>query len=153
MSSTARPLLNLGDVVRDETSSSQLGSPPVNVPRKSRQPGRPFSSVPQKALFRGPVGYGGGSSPPLVAPVMDEGDVILSSSASSSSSSVFMQRHKDAANWGVQGYGSLKAGPGSGGDGGGGVQDDFTRSGNLEDDGWEKLQARNDAKRQQHTTT
>lgn len=148
-------LVNLGEFVRGEISA-QHGSPPVNVPKRSKQSSsRPISSAPAAKyhkLHRGPVGYESGEedsvsrgySASLIAPVMDDGE-ILSTSRSSVSSSV-MQRHRDAAMWG---YGTLPQVPQPEKSGG-----EFhpINSLNFENE-CIKIQERNEAKRQDHSTS
>ena len=137
-------LLNLGSFAGD---SGVASSPPVNVPRRSGQSSRPISSAPpaRHVTIRSPVGYERdqrGVSASLIDPVMDEGDVLSTSVTSSNSS--LMQKHRDAATWGAQSWGT-------GGGVGNGPGRDFTRS--MSDDEYVKIQARNEAKRQDHATT
>ena len=139
-------LVDLGEFARGEIST-QHGTPPVNVPRGSRQlpRSRPISSAPANkhhhVAFESPVGY----SASLVEPVMDEGEV-LSTSASSVSSSL-MQKHRDAASWSAHhSYGTM------GQVGKGAASPDFTKSVNFENE-CVKIQQRNEAKRQEHATT
>lgn len=153
-----KTLVNLGDFVRGELGPNQHGSPPVSVPGRSRPPAsRPINSAPtarhHRVAFRNPVGYGRedtpseGYSASLVDPVMEDGDIMSTSATSASSvSSSLMQRHRDAAGWSHPGYGSMPhvgRGPSS---------PDFHKSVNIENE-YIKIQARNETKRQDHSTT
>jgi hypothetical protein len=147
-SSRYRPntLVNLGDFVREEISSQRHGTPPVNVPGGPPSSSRPINSAPaakKHVLFGSPVGY----SSSLVEPVMGDSE-ILSTSATSVSSSL-MQRHRDAASWSAHNsnaYGTMSH------PGGGSVSPDMTKSVNFENE-CIKIQERNEAKRQEHSTT
>ena len=142
----ARPLLNLGEFVREEISSS----PPVSVPKKTHKSKQVGFSAPSAARHAVRAGDSESSdnlpySASLIAPVMDETEVLLSTSASSQSSSVVM-RHKEAAVL-TYGTGSNGAVPRDGGERG-----YLTKSINIEEE-YVKIQARNEAKRQDHATT
>ena len=155
-------LVNLGDFVRGEIGPSQHGSPPVSVPKRPGQSAsRPINSAPaakhRHVAFKGPVGYrredipSEGYSASLVDPVMEDGEVMSTSATSGSSiNSSLLQRHRDAAGWSSHpGYGSM---PHVGVGGGGSNHPDFIKSVNVENE-YIKIQARNETKRQDHSTT
>ncbi len=128
------PLFNLSDVVREGISASP--------------PRRPSSERSSRAssLDDTPVGY----SASLIEPVMDDGEV-LSTSLRSDRSSVIM-RHKEAAKIGQQrsrSYGTLPTVQYRGDEG----RRNFVKKPTSLEDEFEKIQMRNEAKRNEHSTT
>ena len=132
--------------------SGEHSSPPVTVPKKSRESGQPiYSSVPTAArnrtLYRvsgDPNSPTDGYSASLIDPVMDEKEIYSTSEGSS-----IMQRHRDAAT----GYGAMDS---HGGGGGGNLpfgSSSVNYIGESFEDEFVKIQMRNEAKRQEHATT
>lgn len=126
------------------TRDNEESTPPVNIPKQSRQN---FSGSQSAPSGRGVIPTRYGSS--LVEPVIDENEVISSSYRSDSST---MERRKEAASGGlgpyksIQNYGGVEAGLGGGPPG---DRRDLEQSHEIEED-YEKIAMRH--KRAEHAT-